>query len=110
MKLFDSVLEVRRIEAALVAFCNILYDNLEDDIILLGGNESTGIRLADNKGDRQCISIRGSNICVYSDADTLGIIQFMQTSLSALKQDSNSLKFKLEVIDVTAHKHEWEID
>ena len=110
MKLLDSVLEVRRIEAALVAFCNILYDNLEDDIILLGGNESTGICLEDDKRDRQRISIRDSNLCVYSDEDTLGIIQFMQTSLSALKQDSNSLKFKFEVIDVTAHKHEWEIE
>lgn len=110
MKLFDSVIEVHRIDVVLIAFCNIMYDTLGDDIELLGGNDSSGICRTGDPEYSNTMAIRGSHLSVYSDLDTLGIIEFMQESLGKVNQTSNELKFKFEFIDLDAPKHEWEID
>lgn len=112
MKIFNDTIQVHRLDVALIAFCNKIYD--EYGIIKLASlprYESTGVIL-NNTDDtnNNIVKIRDSEVSVYTDNDKSGIIKFIHDSMIMLDIDNNEIKFKLKSLKSKDKLKEWEVD
>lgn len=113
---FISVLDekavVHRIDVALLAFCNIIYDKFGmQKMLMLPKLESTGITIFDpEEPNPNVMPIRGSMVAVYSDGDALGIYEFMMESSKILGFKDDDIKLKFRILNINEPRHEWEVD
>lgn len=112
MKIFDDTIQLHRLDVALIAFCNKIYD--EYGIIKLASlprYNSTGVILnnTDNTNSN-IVKIRDSEVSVYTDNDKSGIIKFIHDSMIMLDIDTDNVKFKLKYLKSKDKLKEWEVE
>jgi len=100
ISVLDVVVSVHRLDVALLAFCNIIYDKFGiQKLMTLPSNESTGITMVDpSEPNPNIMPIRGSMVAVYSDRDIKGIYKFMKETTKALGLKEDDIKFKFKML------------
>ena len=110
MSILQSSISAHRMDTALLAFCNWVYDEygmFKLTELTTCGN--TGISLGDFKEDSLCEYIRGSQVFVFTDLDNKDIVKFFKKAMETLKIDKNQIKFKFRALKEKDKLKEWEI-
>lgn len=109
IKLFEEITKIHRMDIALLAFCNVIYDKYGmQQLMSIQNDEETGICLSINNVEYPSARIKDSMLCVYTSSKEESIITFMSNAISKLKINKESIKFGFKVVKDT--KHEWEVD
>lgn len=109
IKLFDEITKVHRMDVALLAFCNVIYDKYGmQQLMSIQNDEETGICLSINNVDYPSARIKDSMLCVYTSGKEESIVTFISNSIDKLKINKENIKFGFKVVEDT--KHEWEVD
>ncbi len=111
INILDEVVGVHRLDVALLAFCNIVYDKFGiQKLMMLPSNESTGITMVDpEEPNPHIMPIRGSMVAVYTDGDTQGIYKFMKETSNTLGLKPDDIKFKFKMLALK-ERHPWDVD
>lgn len=111
VEIFGEVVQAHRIDVALLAICNKLFDEYGAfRLSTLPSNESTGIKVLED-GDElnnNIVRIRDSEVGVYCDGDANGIVRFLQESALLLGLEEHQLRFKFRALKDKNKLKEWE--
>ena len=111
IKIEKEVTVVRRLDVALVAICNYIYDNTsEEEIVakldkLKHGN--TGIDKTSDCKNKQNVRLKQSNLAIYTDNNTESIVEFIQKIEEEFKLD---IQFKFRALKDKNELKKYEVD
>jgi hypothetical protein len=113
INILGEIIEVHRIDVALVAFCNVIFDKYGIlKMSMIPSSQSTGVKILED-GDElnhNIMSIRESELGVYTDGDSVRIVEFIRNALEYLEIDKQQVKFKFKALKEKSKLKEWEID
>lgn len=113
VNILGEIVQAHRIDVALVAICNKLYDEYGAfRLTTLPSNESTGIKLLEDGDElnKNIIKIRDSEIGVYCDGDNEGIVKFLRESAMSLDLKDEQIQFKFRSLKDRKEIKEYEVD
>lgn len=111
IKLLNETTRVHRIDIALVAFCNWLYDSYgEMTLMSLPRTPGTGICLKGTMEDTMYTPLKSGMLGVYTDGDINGIIEFMKQAVDDIGLDRDAVEFKFRALKKKEELKEWEVD
>lgn len=111
--ILGEVVNAHRLDVALLAICNKLYDEYGAfRLSVLPSNSSTGIRVLEDGDElnKNIVRIRDSEIGVYCDGDVNGIIQFIKESMTVLEIGRGQIEFKFRSLKDKNQLKDWEIE
>lgn len=113
VEILGEVVQAHRIDVALLAICNKLFDEYGAfRLSTLPSNESTGIKVLEDGDElnKNIVKIRDSEVGVYCDGDTNGIIQFIKESMMQLDLEKDQIRFKFRALKDKNELKEWEVE
>lgn len=113
VNILGEIVQAHRIDVALVAICNKLYDEYGAfRLTTLPSNESTGIKLLEDGDElnKNIIKIRDSEIGIYCDGDNEGIVKFLTESAMSLDLKDEQIQFKFRSLKDRKEIKEYEVD
>lgn len=113
VEILGEVVQAHRIDVALLAICNKLYDEYGAfRLSTLPSNDSTGIKVLEDGDElnKNIVKLRDSEVGVYCDGDTNGIIQFLNDSMLQLSLEKDQIRFKFRALKDKNELKEWEVE
>lgn len=113
VEILGEVVKSHSMDVALLAICNKLYDEYGGfRLSTLPSNSSTGIKILEDGDElnKNIVKLRDSEVGVYCDGDTNGIIHFIHDSMLQLSIEKDQIRFKFRALKDKSELKEWEVD